>query len=202
MTGLIDWDHWGIISQSIGLYNRWRLARLARKPRRCSMLLATAAVKDTAPINPNQQEQTTWGALEHKARPEQCGNHQRYAFYFAPSRDTSKKNRGKGQEKGTSSWTNPGSAAETPERKNPTQPPTPFSPFPLHPTCFLMAVFWAARLKNSPWGTLRIQFHTKQIPRGGDGRRRRMGRRRRQGIRTSNKKEIYTNRQAILRGEI
>ena len=78
------------------------------------------------------------GALEHKARPVQCGNHQRYAFYFPPSRDTSKKNRGKGQEKGKPSWTNPGSAAETPREEeshtanNHGQHPSPSLPSASH----------------------------------------------------------------------
>jgi len=51
------------------------------------------------------------GALEHKARPVQCGNHQRYAFYFPPH---PKRIGEKGKKKVPSSWTNPGSAAETP----------------------------------------------------------------------------------------
>ncbi|KAK8445487.1 hypothetical protein SEVIR_9G334750v4 [Setaria viridis] len=125
MTGVIDWTTSASISQSIGMYNRWRLAaRLARKPRRCNMPLATAAVKGTAPINPNQQEQNTWGRPKTRPGPVHCGNHQSRDFYFPPPRDTSKKNRGKGQEKGTASWTDPALAAGTPARKNPTPPTT------------------------------------------------------------------------------
>jgi len=116
MTGLIDWTTCTSIGQSIGLCNRWRLARLARKPRRCNMPLATAAVKGIAPINPNQQEQNTWG--RPKTRPDLCpAAIMKLEFYFPPPRDTSKKNRRKGQEKGTVSWTDPAPAVGTPREE-------------------------------------------------------------------------------------
>ena len=84
MTGLIDWTTCTSIGQSIGLCNRWRLARLARKPRRCNMPLATAAVKGIAPINPNQQEQNTWG--RPKTRPDRCpAAIMKLGFLFPPT---------------------------------------------------------------------------------------------------------------------
>jgi len=132
------------------------------------------------------------GALEHKARPVQCGNHQTYAFYFPPSRDTSKKNRGKGQEKGKPSWTNPGSAAETPREEE------------SHTANHHDRVVGGSIKKLAFGGSSDTVPHMERnrFPVGGDGRRRRMGRRRRQGIRTNNKRKFTRTRQAILRGEI
>ena len=109
---------------------------------------STATNKNKIRGGPRTQGQT--GAVRQSSK---------ICFLFpSPSCDTSKKNRGKGQDKSTSSWTNPGSAAETPrEEESHTanhhgQHPSPSLPFPLHPTCFLMAVLWAARLKNSSLG--------------------------------------------------
>jgi hypothetical protein len=141
MTGVIDWS-WttsASISQSIGMActrdGRWRLAaRLARKPRRCNMPLATAAVKAQLPSTPTNKNKIRGGAR----RPVPCGNHQSRNFYFPPPRDTSKKNRGKGQEKGTASWTDPATAAGTDPREEEShtarQPPALSPPPPLLPS--------------------------------------------------------------------
>lgn len=87
----------------------------------CNMLLATAAVKDTAPTNPSQQEQNTWGPSRTKPDRVQCDNHQRCLLFPSqtPSRDTSKKNQQKGKKKVRlqTSWTNPVSAAGTPREE-------------------------------------------------------------------------------------
>ena len=156
MTGLIDWTTGASIGQSIGPCNRWRLARLARKPRRCNMPLATAAVEGKAPINPNQQEQNTLG--RPKTRPDRCpAAIMKLGFLFPPTPRYIQKESEKRARKryGQLDRPRPGRRdpprGRIPHRQQP--PPTP--PPPLlrlsspHPTCSFMAVFLVARLKKN-----------------------------------------------------
>ena len=98
------------------------------------MLLATAAVKDTAPINPTNKNKIRGGPRTQG----QTGAVRQSSKICLLFPNPSKKNRGKGQEKGTSSWTNPGSAAETPREEeshtanNHGQHPSPSLPSASH----------------------------------------------------------------------
>jgi len=162
VTGLIDWDHRGINQPINRLVQQMAPGQACKKASAMQQLLATAAVKDTAPINPNQQEQNTWGPSN--TRPDRCSAAIIKDVLFISLLAIHPKRIGeKGKKKVRPVGRTPARPQRPPARKNPTQPTTTANtllpPFPLHPTCFLMAVLWAARLKNSPLGALRIQFH-------------------------------------------
>jgi hypothetical protein len=126
MAGLIDWTtgiNRPINRPSIGLYNRCRLARLARKPRRCNMPLATEAVKAQLPSTPTNKNKIRGGAL----RQGQTGalwQSSKLGFLFPSTPRYIQKESGKRARKRYGQLDGPRPGVGTLARKNPTPPTT------------------------------------------------------------------------------